>query len=379
MSFDRQIDFVCPHLVVEEALFLNTDRVTVRPLRPVSTINSLQVRVDGEVVVPSYGLGVSAEAFASKRGPFNVMSGVNDTLTIQVNSEPDQTVQIPHGQSLSSRDVARRLNGLFSNLSFDISLNGRLHIQTVGVGKAVTFMIRPSALATTLGFSVNRQFRGRLPYPGWSVVVDTKTLLDRPTRLIVFDEPLRGFREYVELNYTTVRQECRRCGGLGVENDWRYGVHGEVFEVRDEALFIQEIQKATYTLQGSNSFHGWYGTKIFNTIGKKLSASGVVQSFIIQDIREAFRRWQNIKKQQEEVVGQVVTDAEYPLRLVSVTLTQSQDDPTVVFVNATVQNRSQKQIQIERGVQLPLPADLLGSSAQDGVIRQSLSNFTLSG
>lgn len=379
MSFDRQIDFVCPHQVVEEALFVNLDRVTVRPLRPVASVNSVRVRLNGEADVPSQGFYLAAEGFASKRGPFTVQSGVNDTLTIKVNDSPDQTVQIEQGQKLASREIAKRLNEVTPGVSFTLTENGRLRVRTLSRGKGATLLIRPGALATTLGFATNRQWRGRAPFPGWSLVADRTTLLDRPTRLIVFDEPLRGIAEYVELTYMTVRQECRRCGGLGVENDWRYGVHGEVFEVRDEALFIQEIQKAVYTIQGSNTFHLWYGTNIFKTVGRKLSAAGVIQSFIINDIREAFRRWQNIKKQQEEVVGQFVSDREFPSRLMSVVLNQSTSDPTVVFVTATVQNRARQQLTIERGVTLPLPADLLGSSAQDGVIRQSLSNFTLSG
>ena len=33
MSFDRKIDQICTHRVVEEALFLNADFQTLRPLR----------------------------------------------------------------------------------------------------------------------------------------------------------------------------------------------------------------------------------------------------------------------------------------------------------------------------------------------------------
>lgn len=379
MSFDRQIDFVCPHEVVEETLFLNADRVTVRPLRPIAAINSLKVRLNGEVVVPSQGVQIPAETLAIRRGPYNIKSGVNDTLTLQANSGAVQTVQIDPGQGLQAKEVARRLNQSLTDAVFDVTPTGRLSLATRRLGKSATLTILPSTMAATLGLAVNRQWRGKVPYPGWSLIADRNTLIDRPTRLIVFDAPLQGFREFAELNYATIREECRRCGGLGVENDWRYGVHGEVFEVRDEALLLQEVQKAVYTLRGSNPFHRWYGTNVFNTIGKKLSAAGLVQSFILSDIREAFRRWQNIKKQQEEVLGQIVSDEEYPYRLISVVLSPSQEDPTIVFVNATIQNRSQRPIQLERGLRIPLPDDILGSTSQAGIIRQSLSNYTLAG
>ena len=236
-----------------------------------------------------------------------------------------------------------------------------------------------STLADTLGLPTNRGWRGQKVFPGWSLVRDPNTLADQPTRYLLFDDLFTGTQDYVELNYVTVRSECRRCHGLGVENDWRYGATGEVAQVRDEALLLQEVLKAIYTVQGSNPFHRWYGSNILNTVGRKLSSSGLVQNLIVADIHESFRRWQTVKRKQEEEVGQIVSDAEYPLRLLSVLLEQSQHDPTVVFVNSTVQNRSQQPIQIERGIKLPQPLDLLGSTAQQGVIRQSLSDFTLTG
>ena len=128
-----------------------------------------------------------------------------------------------------------------------------------------------------------------------------------------------------------------------------------------------------FTVQGSNIFAQWYGTNILDTVGKKLTAAGLVQSFIVSDIRDAFRRWQSIKRQQEEDVGQYVSDEEYPFLLQSVQLVPDPSDPTILFVNATIQNRSDRQIQLSRGVRLPLPTDILGSSAQDGIFQQSIT------
>ncbi len=147
----------------------------------------------------------------------------------------------------------------------------------------------------------------------------------------------------------------------------------------DEALLIQELQKDFFTIRGSNPFHTWYGSALLDTIGKKLTAGGFLQNLIVSDIYQAFNRWQSIKRQQEEKVGQFVSDREFPFRLLSVDLQQSTQDPTIIFVSITVQNRSSDPIQIERGLKLPQPIDLLGSTAQQGQIRQSLSNFVLTG
>jgi hypothetical protein len=380
MSFDRQIDQVCPHMVAEEALFLNSDRMTVRPLRPISAVASVKVRLNGVATVSAAGYHIPAEAIGGKKGPFNVQTGVNDKLIVSVNSQADQVLTVPGGNRLSVDTVADALNGQLQGAYLSITTSRRLSFRSGSDGAGATLMFKSgSTAADTFGFAVSRMWRGRTPFPGWTLVNDPNTLSDRPARLIVFDKALPGFSDYVEIDYATVRQECRRCGGLGVENDWRYTRTGNLIEVRDEALLIQELLKITYTTQGSNPFHAWYGTHITDSIGRKLSTSGIVQNFIVADIYEAFRRWQSVKRQQEEVVGQIVSDSEYPFKLLEVRLEQSQQDPTVIFVNAWVQNRSSQPIQLERGLRLPQPYDLLGATEQQGVYRQSLSKFTLTG
>jgi phage baseplate assembly protein W len=220
----------------------------------------------------------------------------------------------------------------------------------------------------------DRVFLGLKSVPGWSIVRDPNTLDDRPSRWVVFDQPLKGFSDYVELNYVTIREECRRCGGIGVENDWIYGRDGNTIEVRDEALLLQEILKIMFTVQGSNPFNTWYGTGLTDSIGSKLV--GMVQNLIVTEISTAFSRWQSIKKQQEEAVGQFVSDREFPFQLLNVKIEQSTQDPTVIFVSATVVSRSGSPLDISRGIRLPQPTDLLAATAQQGVFRQSLNNFT---
>jgi len=376
MSFDRKIDQLCTHRVVEEPLFLELDMQTVRPLRPIAAIVSTQVRINGVANVPSEGVKVPAEVVGSKMGPFTITEGVNDTLIVNIDGGPDQILVADDGKKIATRDVVRNLNQQIRDGYFD-EINGQVRLKTGRAGKTAFLHVKTgSTLSSVLGLVQDRVFRGVRSVPGWSIVRDPNTLDDRPTRLIVFDQPLRGFADYVELNYMTVRQECRRCGGLGVENDWIYGKNGNTIEVRDEALLLQEILKIMFTVRGSNPFHPWYGTLLIDTIGRKLSAGGVVQNLIMSEITTAFTRWQSIKKQQEESVGQFVSDREFPFQLLSVRVEQSTQDPTVIFVNATVQNRSGEPIDIERGIRLPEPSDLLGETAAQGVFRQSLRNFT---
>lgn len=374
MSYDRKIDQLCTHEVVEESLFIaQSNRQLVRPLRPIAAAAMTRVRFNGEAYIPSAGLLVPANGKGSRIGPFNIQLGTNDSIIVNVNETGLQTLTAPTGKAVSTALVAETLNKQVKGMRFSVTSRGRLEMTTALKGPAARIFVSPSStILDTVGLSGNRVWRGRRPVPGWSLINDPNTLSDLPTRLVVFDEPLYGYRDFVELNYTTVRSECRRCGGLGIEHDWRIAQNGDTIEVRDEALLIQEILKIFYTLQGSNPFHPWYGTGLLNTIAKKLTASGIIQNFIVGDIQEAFRRWQSIKQQQEEVVGQFVSDAEYPFRLNTVTLEPSDKDPTVIFVNAVIQSRSSRPIQLSRGVRVPEPIDLLGSTAQQGVFRQSL-------
>lgn len=379
MSYDRQIDQLCPHEVVEEALYVNADRMTIRPLRPIGSAASVRFRMSGVMEMPSYGVQTPGQVIGKRQGDYAITAGSNDTLVYKVGVGAPQTLVLTTAQHVTPQHLCDLLNRQGAGVVFQ-PVGNQVQIRTVGEGRgAAFFLYAASTLATYLGIQTDHEYRGQQVTPGWTLVQDPNTLADRPTRLIRFDQPLRSVGSFVELFYTTVRQECRRCGGTGVENDWRYSATGELAQVRDEALLLQEIQKLFYTSRGSNPFATWYGTTLLDMIGKKLTAGNVMQNLIVSDIYSAFNRWQSIKDQQEQKVGQYVSDEEYPFRLLAVDLQQSTKDPTVIFVNITIQNRSQKQIQLTRGLKIPQPTDLLGSTQQQGLIRQSLAQSVLTG
>lgn len=372
MSYDRKLEQVCTHQVVEEALLFNSDRISVRPQRPIAAAASVKVRFNGLSDVPSTGAQTSATVKGSAPGPFTIKAGVNDTLVFSMNGRPNQTIVAPSGTSLTAASLAKSLTAQVGGLLFTPTKRLQIQVITATRGQEAQIQFKTgSTLAATLGLSVNRVYRGQEIYPRWSLVNDPNTLSDRPTRFIVFDRALESLSDFVEVSYTTIRQECRRCGGVGIENDWRYDRAGATIRVRNAELLSQEVLKITYTAKGSNPFHPGYGTLFLDAIGKKLTDQGLVQNLILSDLQDAFRRWQSIKRQQEEDVGQFVSDEEYPFRLLVVNLEQDAVDPTVIFVHATVQNRSSSPIQITRGLKLPEPLDLMGSSAQNAFSRQN--------
>lgn len=352
MSFDRQIDQVCPHGVTEEALFVASDRRTVRPLRPISSATSVKVLLNNAISVPSSGVFLPAKSSGTRRGPFSISPSTN-TLELVVNQGATQTVVLPNVNQIAATRMAALLNQSVNGVTFSVK-NQRLAFQTQEKGFGTSIFLKDtSTAASVFGFSSNREFRGQDLVPGWTLVSDPTTLSDRPTRLVVFDSPMRSGSDFVEISYVTLQQECRRCGGIGVEHDWRYDTNGKIVPIRDEDLLVQELLKDFYTISGSNPFHTWYGTQLIEGIGKKLSAGGFAQNLVVSDLYQAFGRWQSIKRQQEETVGQFVSDREFPFRLLGVNLEESSQDPTVLFVTITVQNRSNEPIQLTRGLKLP--------------------------
>ena len=348
---DREINQLCPHLVVEEALYVSADRQTVRPLRPISSSNSLQLMLNHEIVVPFEGVQTAATVRGTRRGPFTFGSG--SVINLIVNQGAVQTLTLPIANKMAPIQVAALLNQQLTGAFFSV-VNDSLALTTSEKGPSVSLFLRSdSTAAAVFGINVNREFRGQQVVPGWTLVSDPTTLSDRPTRLVVFDTPLNSGSDMIELSYATIREECRRCGGTGFENDWRFDVGGTQILIGNEDLLVQEVQKILYTQIGSNPFHPKYGTGILDSIGKKIASGGFTQNLILADVTAAFSRWQGIKRAQEDVVGQPVTDREFPFRLLSVNIQQSAADPTVIFLDITIQNRSNEPIQLTRGLKIP--------------------------
>lgn len=371
MSYDRKIDFECPHIVTDEALYVFSDQRTVRPLRPVSSFDSVKVRLNGTIDCPSSGVSLPPQVMGVRQGPFNIQQGVNNIFQLSLNNETVQTATLPSSRLMPVSELLYRLNQQIRGAEFFLSDRNTVGLRSAYEGRGASlFVYSGSTLASTLGIITNREYRGKDLVSGWTLVSDSNTLADRPTKLILWDQAFRSTQDFVEVSYATVREECRRCGGTGYEYDWRFNARGDVETVQDEPLLIQELQKTFFNTRGSNPFHLWYGTDLVQTIGKKLIPGGVLQNLVVSDLYDAFTQWQSIKQLQENRVGQLVSDQEYPLRLLNVSLTPSQSDVTVINVFIKVQNRAGTAVDLERGIRV---------RGDTGSIQGSTQNFVLTG
>ncbi len=370
MSYDVKIDWTCPHQIREDALFVGSDRATVRPTMPIIPGSPVRVRLNGCLDVPMVGLFTPGRALGSKREPFNITASQN-TLVLEVVGAGTYTTVLPVGQGWSAEQLVRRLSANTPGIQFQAE-NGRVLLQSrAAPGARFRVVSAGSTAAAILGLPTGRFWSAQEVAPSWALVRDDLVIYPIPTQIILFDSPLLGYRNFAEIDYATRQEYCLRCSGLGIEHDFRYDSQGEVITVRNEDLLLQEVQKTTFTIRGSNPFVPWYGSLLTTMIGQKIHELGVNPQFIENDLRETLRRWQQVKRLQEGV--QPVSDEEFLFSVNQLTVTQSTVDPTVILVNAVIQNRSNRTITLDRGLRLP------SDGTTDGTIRQSIDNIVTVG
>jgi hypothetical protein len=322
------------------------------------------VYVDG-TQVPFAGLTVPAYVVAMAKEPYRIKSGVNDMIYIKIGRDVPRLIQLISG-SVQASDLAANLQLQIPGLVFS-AVNGRLKIS--GRTQSDTFSLpdprwsdKFQSLPTTvrvlgglkeLGLIAGRVCNPQSVYPGWQVITDLNSYVEE--KIIKFNSPLRGDSPFVQLTYVTDRANCRRCYGSQLEFD--YGVMNGTYEsVENGDLLLQEFDKFLFTEAGSHWKWPWLGSKLSDRIGSKYITTGnITNAFISMDIGQAFQTYRSVKSQQDSVVFQQVTDAEFPVDFSDVTVTTDPNDPTIAVVTGNIISRSQQPLELKR---------LIGSSDQ---------------
>lgn len=364
MSYDFALERLCTHEVWFETAQLDTYvRDTIRFQRPPASSRVI-VYIDG-AQVPFAGLSVPAYVVAMAKEPYRIKSGVNDMIYIKIGRDVPRLIQLISG-SVRASDLAANLQLQIPNLVFS-AVNGRLKIS--GRTQSDTFSLpdprwsdKFQSLPNTvrvlgglkeLGMIAGRVCNPQLVYPGWQVITDPNSYVEE--KIIKFNSPLRGDSPFVQLTYVTDRANCRRCYGSQLEFD--YGVMNGVYEsVENGDLLLQEFDKFLFTQAGSHWKWPWLGSKLSDRIGSKYITTGnITNAFISMDISQAFQTYRSVKSQQDSVVFQQVTDAEFPVDFADVTVTTDPNDPTIAVVTGNIISRSQQPLELKR---------LVGSSDQ---------------
>ena len=335
MSLDVQLTSTCPHLTLEERVQIELDRKSLYTRQPVSGHTAVRILVNDEFYIPQGGLRVPAHIQGFLSGPFRIAKNKN-TLTVQTNRETI-TLNLPLGTRVTTDRIVSLINQQATHI---ISSNnkGKLFItDSAEVGRGSRIHISGTALSS-LGFEKQWGAKGKDLYPGWDVYLLENTLTKTYVR---FRKSLKT-NPVIKVTYKTPPNRCLRCRGVGIENDSRYDIQGNVVFVENENLLYQAAIKILMTDLGSNPYHTWYGGSIRERIGGKALSS--VATIISEDVRNALNNLQQI--QLEQAKYQPVTLKERLYRILSVQTYQSEDDPTVFLVDVTVQNASSDPVEL---------------------------------
>jgi hypothetical protein len=335
MSKDFKLKHTCPHFVMGEWLAIGQDRRTLTPVTDPSSTQTVELFVNGHRI-PKQGLYSDVSVRSQKGQPYTFPEDQNE-FTLSVNNGPSQTVSFEENKPLSGQHVSQRLSRQVEGVDASIDDMGHLVLSvSQSVGRQESLFLRGGSGHPSLGLKDRRYYQNKKVTPGWEWIERT-TLQGQQRKAVRFEEPLRSTEDIIELSYYTRQSDCRRCQGQGIEDDIRFDRRGDPVFVEDEELLLQEVQKVTFTVKGTNVFYQWYGTSLMDAIGTKVLPGGdVLEEELTSEIVNALNRYRDVKQQQSSI--QPVSDEEFLLRINTIQVEQGAD-PTVFNVDIDIQNR----------------------------------------
>ena len=368
MSFDFQLAHACPHLIMGEVVYISDDRQTMFLSGPVGSLESVRISVNG-VFVPPEGY-YSIASLTSARGPYRIENCVgtkgsdNELLTITT-ERGSVTVTLPVGPRVELAHVKKALVLGASSLVSCEETNGAITLKESNAKGAGSYVLVSGKGADSLGF-LQRKSVGKLIYPPWQFLsrpneLPTLSATGAPqqntARYPYFTKPVKG-SPIIRVTYVTTPSQCPRCQGTLIENDYRFNALGDLLEVENEDLLYQVCLKAILTQKRSNPYHPAYGTAILSQIGRKMSSS--VQVLIQEDISSILSQLQKMQAQQAKY--QLVSLRERLYKVLSVQVSVSPTDPTLMFCDVVVSNMSNQPISLNIAFSVPGAVALAGSN-----------------
>lgn len=346
MSKDFKLRNVCPHFVIGEFLAINEDRITLNPIKNPSS-NQIDLFVSG-TRVPKKGVYSDLTISTQRKQPFEIVSGENE-LEFSVNNGEDQIVTLPTGSSLQASRLADFIRRNSSNLTVETQ-NGGISLEVdTSINRRKSLFLKGGSAHSALGLADRRFYRNEKVIPGWNFIKD-EDQFNEDNKKIVFERALDSVDDIIELSYYTRQEDCRRCKGVGVEQDIRHDQSGDPVFTEDEELLLQEVQKTVFTRKGSNVFFKWYGTSLVDSIGEKVFEGGeAVRSQITSEISNALDRYRQIKVQQSNI--QPVSNEEFLLQIRNIRVEQGVD-PSVFRVEIDIVNKNNETKRISKKILL---------------------------
>lgn len=370
MSVELQVAFPCQHLVIEEPVPLQGDRLSLVPKAPVANANVVRVLADDRYYIPATGLYSQAVLVGGTSGPFVVrrctnLVGPDGNLLVLTTSAGTVEVRLPVGERVTASAVEQAIR----TAAFDFvqvgTRNGAIVLADTNAVGVDSFVRVSGQGAAVLGFTAQTGARGTQVYPPWQLASRPDTYpsitgvkAPVPARYPKFVRPVKSNPTF-KVTYAAPPEQCPRCRATYVENDMRFDPQGELVLIDNENLLYQACMKALLTRKGSNDYHPAYGSTIMDRVGTKFL--GATTMLLQEDVRAALLRVQKV--QNEQAKYQAVTSKErfYALKNVQVT---PGDDPTTALVQVTVTNASLQPINLSIVFSVPGAVALAGTNGQ---------------
>lgn len=358
MSREIRLTKPCAHQADRERVFLGLDRMSLRTSKSIASQKGVRIFAN-DVEVPSIGLYSQAELFSSTSGPFRIIKNETD-LVIQTSGERLQ-YSLPVSSSITTDALVKLLAGASSTTFFENS-GGFLKI-TDFASFGTTSFVKVSGTATcSLGLSRQTGARGTLLYPGWYLEKTSDFDLRIAYRFPKFSNRLKN-NPILKVNYTFWPEQCLRCSGSLMENDYSFNSYGDVILIENENLLHQAALKILLTTKGSNPYNPWYGSSLKNRIGSKAINSAAAQ--INEDVRTALEKMQSLQLNQRNY--QEVSFKERLFSIQQVNTRVHDQDPTMFLVDVVVVNASQQPIQLT--VVFTVPGVVAKIMGPDGLLK----------
>jgi len=180
---------------------------------------------------------------------------------------------------------------------------------------------------------------------------------------LLFDKPLRQIDAAIEMSFTTTAQNCRRCHGIQIEDDPKLDTLGKFLTIENSLKALQDSSKWVRTVQRSNIFHEYIGTRIETLIGTKNFNFQFLRAQLAREVFQTLSNLIDLQKQQSDI--QVTTPEELIERVDDVIVDVALDDPTIILIFYTLITQAGDEIRNELLFNTPGIEDFLGREFQD--------------
>lgn len=370
VSVELQVAFPCQHLVIEEPVALQSDRLSLVPKAPVANANVVRVLADDRYYIPATGLYSQAVLVGGAPGPFVLrrcsdLVGPDGNLLTLATSVGTVGVRLPVGDRVTATAVEQSIRTAAFGYVQVGTRNGAIVLADTNAVGPESFVRVGGQGAAALGFTAQTGTRGAQVYPPWQLASrpDTYPSISGvkspvPARYPKFVRAVKNNPTF-KVTYAAPPEQCPRCRATYVENDMRFDPQGDLVLIDNENLLYQACMKALLTRKGSNAYNPAYGSTLMDRVGTKFL--GATTMLLQEDVRAALLRVQKV--QNEQAKYQAVTSKErfYALKNVQVT---PGDDSTTALVQVTVVNASLQPINLSIVFSVPGAVALAGTNGK---------------